>query len=130
VIHVLADIVTSILAVFALLLGRYTSYAVWFDAALGIVGGILILRWAWGLLKQTLNELLDLYPSEVLVTNLKQQIESDGHQVTDLHLWSQGQGTLVGILSVIPANEDADFRSYFHNLSKKLHLSVEKRSRN
>jgi len=128
VMHVLADIVTSLLAVVALLLGRHTPQAVWFDAAMGVLGAVLILRWSWSLLKQTSNELLDLYPTGVSVSLLKQKIESDGHQVMDLHLWSQGQGALVGILSVIPANENTDFRSYFSHIERKLHLSVEKKS--
>lgn len=127
VMHVLADILTSVFAVLALVIGRHSAQAVWLDAAMGVVGAVLILRWSWALLKQTSHELLDFYPAGTSVAELKQRIENDGHRVSDLHLWSQGQGALVGILTVTPANDDTDFRAYFRDLGGKLHLSVEKR---
>lgn len=51
-IHVLADALTSVLALVALLAGRYLGW-LWFDAVMGIVGGILVLRWSVSLLRDT-----------------------------------------------------------------------------
>ena len=60
------------------------------------------------------------------MSELKQQIERDGHRVWDLHVWSQGKGALVGLLTVTPANEQTDFRTYFRGRARGIHLSVER----
>lgn len=56
--HILADALTSILAIGALLAGKYFNL-IYFDSIIGILGGILILRWAIGLLKDTVKILID-----------------------------------------------------------------------
>ena len=50
--HVLADTLTSVLAIVALFVGKYLGWH-WLDAAMGIVGGLVIGKWTWGLLQQT-----------------------------------------------------------------------------
>jgi cation diffusion facilitator family transporter len=127
--HVLADALTSVLAIVALFVGRQFASAAWLDPVMGVVGALVILRWSWGLLKQTARELLDFHPQGVSLQELKSQIEKDGHRVHDLHVWSQGQGAFVGTLSVSPVRENvshADFRSYFSSFGEGLHLVVEK----
>ena len=127
--HVLADAVTSVLAIVALLVGRQFASAAWLDPLMGVVGALVILRWSWGLLRQTARELLDFHPQGVSLQELKAHIEKDGHRVHDLHVWSQGQGAYVGTLSVSPAEAthiQADFRSYFSSFGEGLHLVVEK----
>lgn len=57
--HILADALTSILAIFALLAGRYFNIT-FLDSVVGLLGGILILRWAFGLLKNTVKTLIDM----------------------------------------------------------------------
>lgn len=57
--HILADALTSILAIVALLVGKYFNLP-FFDALIGILGGIMILKWAIGLLKHTVKELIDI----------------------------------------------------------------------
>ena len=57
--HILADALTSILAIIALLAGKYFNF-VFLDPVIGVVGGILILRWAWGLIKDTVKILIDM----------------------------------------------------------------------
>lgn len=57
--HILADALTSILAIFALLIGKYLNLN-YLDSLVGIMGGVLILRWALGLLKHTTKELIDM----------------------------------------------------------------------
>ena len=57
--HILADALTSILAIFALLTGKYFNI-ICLDPLIGILGGILILKWAFGLIKHTVIELIDL----------------------------------------------------------------------
>ncbi len=57
-VHVLADALTSVLAIAALLAGRYLGW-VWLDPVMGIVGAIVIARWAWSLMGVTAGVLLD-----------------------------------------------------------------------
>ena len=57
--HILADALTSILAIGALVIGKYFQ-VVYLDALIGILVGLLILRWAVGLLKNTVKILVDM----------------------------------------------------------------------
>ena len=125
--HVLADALTSFLAILALVGGQYLTSAAWLDPLMGIIGALVILRWAWSLVKKTALELVDAHPQGISLSQLKQRIETDGHRVRDLHLWSQGRNKLVGLLSVVPASDSVktDFHKYFSELSHRLHLSVE-----
>ena len=57
--HILADALTSVLAIIALLIGKYFNF-IYLDAIVGILGGILILKWAAGLIKNTTAILIDM----------------------------------------------------------------------
>lgn len=57
--HILADALTSILAIAALIIGKYFNITC-LDALIGILGGILILRWAASLIKKTTKILIDM----------------------------------------------------------------------
>jgi cation diffusion facilitator family transporter len=90
--HVLADTLTSVLAIIALLAGRYMGW-VWLDPVMGLVGAGLITRWAWGLVKDTSRVLLGYQAPAAHVEAVKQSLERvDSNVVTDLHLWAIGPG--------------------------------------
>ena len=57
--HILADALTSILAIAALVIGKYLGWTC-LDALMGIVGGLLIVKWAITLLKDTIAVLIDM----------------------------------------------------------------------
>ena len=57
--HILADALTSILAIIALLAGKFFNLT-FLDPIIGIIGGILILKWAWNLIKDTAKVLIDI----------------------------------------------------------------------
>ncbi|WP_157801357.1 CDF family Co(II)/Ni(II) efflux transporter DmeF [Sphingobium sp. LB126] len=63
-VHVLADALTSVLAIAALLAGRYLGW-VWMDPVMGIVGAVVIARWSWSLMRDTASVLLDSTDSHV-----------------------------------------------------------------
>ncbi len=85
--HVLADAFTSVLAIAALLLGRYLGYN-WADPLMGIIGAIVILKWGYGLCKNTAWELLDGHAKEVSTQKIREVIEQlDGVKLLDLHVW-------------------------------------------
>ena len=57
--HILADALTSVLAIIALLIGKYLNI-ISLDAIIGILGGLLILKWAVGLINNTVRILIDM----------------------------------------------------------------------
>ncbi len=90
--HVLADALTSLLAIGALLAGKYFG-ANWLDPLMGIVGGALVARWSYGLIRESSGVLLDAQAEPERVSRVKQAIESSSaDRVCDLHLWSIGHG--------------------------------------
>lgn len=98
--HVLADALTSVLAIIALLCGRLLGW--WaLDPLMGIVGALVITRWAWGLMKDSSAILLDAGVSEEFRNQVRKAIESvDDNRVTDLHVWKVGPQHLAVIISV------------------------------
>lgn len=89
--HVMADALTSVLAIAALLSGKYLGWN-WMDPAMGIVGALLVARWSLGLIRQTSAVLLDRQDDEAAEV-IRDALESDGSaRVTDLHVWSIGPG--------------------------------------
>jgi cation diffusion facilitator family transporter len=98
--HVLADALTSLLAIFALLAAKLAGL-VWMDPLMGIVGAILVSRWSVGLLRTTSATLLDTQGPEQLQARIRRSIEDDHTRVADLHLWSIGPSIYGAIVSVV-----------------------------
>lgn len=97
--HVLADALTSVLAIAALLAGKYAGWN-WMDPIMGIVGALLITRWSWHLLKDTSRVLLDQQRSD-LEHDVRQSIENDDARISDLHLWAIGPNIHAAIVSIV-----------------------------
>jgi len=88
--HVLADALTSILAIIALLAGKYYAWN-WLAPVMGIVGATVITRWAYTLLKETSPVLLDESVDEKYKQAVKEKIENDSdNRISDLHIWRIG----------------------------------------
>lgn len=99
--HVLADALTSVLAIVALLAGKFFGW-VWLDAIMGIVGSLVISRWAIGLLRDTGNILLDGRSDEELVEQIQTTLESDADtRLSDLHVWQVGANDAAAIISLV-----------------------------
>jgi len=99
--HVLADALTSILAIFALLTAKYLGF-IWMDPFMGIVGAVLVSRWSLGLIHDTSGVLLDERGSEKIRTTIKKCIENnEGIRISDLHLWSVGPNIYAAIITVV-----------------------------
>jgi cation diffusion facilitator family transporter len=119
--HVLADALTSVLAVFALLAGKYLGQP-WLDPFMGLVGAALVVIWSWKLLRSSAHVLLDLQaPSEVQET-IRKAIESKGdNRVSDLHVWSVGPGIYAAEIAII-SSEPLDPDGYYGLLPGELGL--------
>ena len=99
--HVVVDAMTSVLAIFALLAGKYLHWTI-MDPLVGIIGAIIIAQWAYALIRNAMQMLLDRQPSAEMMQNIKSKIENDGDsQIADLHLWNVAPGRLAAIVSVI-----------------------------
>jgi cation diffusion facilitator family transporter len=90
--HVLADALTSVLAIMALLAGKYMG-AVWMDPVMGVLGAGLVIRWSWGLLRQSGRVLLDRQaPGEIRDAIVDAVEQQEGNRIYDLHVWAIGPG--------------------------------------
>ena len=125
--HVLADALTSFLAIFALLAAKYVGL-VWMDPLMGIVGAILVSRWSIGLLVGTSHVLLDRQAPVDVQQKVVDGIEKNGdNRVVDLHLWTVGPDIYAAIVSV--ATEIPKPPEYYKQLIpsdfKLVHVTVE-----
>jgi cation diffusion facilitator family transporter len=98
--HVLADALTSVLAIVALLAGAWRGWT-WLDPAMGLVGAVIIAVWSAGLIRSAGAVLLDMVPSQELAGIIRERLETDGDRVVDLHLWRLGPGHVGLIVSVV-----------------------------
>jgi len=128
-VHVLADALTSVLAIAALLAGRYLGW-VWLDPAMGIVGSIVIAKWAYNLMRDSAAVLLDT-TDEPVAAEIRELLEtSDDVRISDLHVWQVGPQSRAAIVSVVAAagvtaEAIRERLAPVHELS---HLTIELRS--
>jgi len=127
-VHVLADAATSVLAILALLGGRFLG-AAWLDPAMGLAGAALVSAWAWGLLRDSGRILLDAQMDAPVVEEIRQAVE-DGPvpaRLSDLHVWQVGRGRYACIVAVVTAADvDADhFRRAIAVHEEVVHVTVE-----
>lgn len=126
--HVLADTLTSLLAIVALLTGKYFGW-VWMDSVMGIVGAVVISRWSYGLIKESSNVLLDktvcFASFEAIAKSLKEENNAIIH---DIHVWKIGTSHQAAILSVV-TDEPLEPYAYTQILKQHLprlsHVSIE-----
>lgn len=124
--HVIADAFTSVLAIAALLTGRYLGW-VWMDPAMGIVGAIVIARWSWGLMRDTAAVLLDTTDQHV-ASEVRMLVEASGDaQIADLHVWRVGPEARAAIVSVVaaPGITSEAIRARLTPVHELAHLTVE-----
>ncbi|BAE50038.1 CDF family Co(II)/Ni(II) efflux transporter DmeF [Paramagnetospirillum magneticum] len=100
-VHVVADAVTSVLAIVALLFGKYLGWW-WMDPMMGLVGAAVIAKWSWGLMAETGAVLLDHSGDGSLEQEVRAAIEGDAdNRLADLHLWRVGAGHWAAIVSIV-----------------------------
>jgi len=98
--HVSADALTSILAIFALLAAKHLGL-IWMDPVVGVVGAVLVSHWSLGLLRNTSAVLLDKEGPDHIQRAIKESIEDQNSRVADLHVWSIGPNIYSVIVSVV-----------------------------
>lgn len=125
--HVLADALTSILAICALTMGKYWGLN-WMDPIMGLVGSVVIARWSLGLLKDTGRILMDVDPGAEKAQQAREILEWEkGVKVVDLHVWRLGPGHYGAIVSLIaqdPAPPD-HYKERLAAMPELSHITVE-----
>ena len=125
--HVLADAMTSLLAIVALVSGKYFGWNS-LDPMMGIVGAIIITRWSYGLLKQTSPILLDASIEQEYQLRIKNAIENDAdNRVCDIHVWKVGANHYAAIISLVThfPNTTEHYKGLLNNLHKLSHVTIE-----
>jgi cation diffusion facilitator family transporter len=125
--HVIADAMTSVLAIVALTTGKYFGW-VWMDPIMGIVGSLVIAKWSYGLLRDTSVILLDRVADKETVAAIKSAIESDAdNRVADIHVWIVGSHQMSAIISIVThfPKEPQHYKKLLSGFKDLAHLTVE-----
>jgi cation diffusion facilitator family transporter len=122
-VHVLTDALTSVLAIAALVAGRYLGWW-WLDPAVGLLGAAVIARWAWRLMQDTAAILLDTAEPALMAT-VRREVEAEGATIRDLHVWRIGPHAHAAIVSLAPGADGAAVRTRVRALPGMEHVTVE-----
>lgn len=126
--HVLADAATSVLAILALIGGKYWG-ADWLDPLMGIVGAVLILTWAYGLLRDSGRVLLDAEMNAPIVNEIRDAIAASPHsaEISDLHVWRVGRGKYACIVSIVTSGAATPdfFKRQLRVHEELVHVTIE-----
>ena len=127
-VHVAADAATSLLAVGALVGGRYFQL-VWLDAGVGLLGSTVVAVWAWALLRSTGRILLDAEMDAPVVQRIREALREApiAVEIHDLHVWRVGRGKyacILGIATDAPVTPEY-FRTLLRAHDEIAHVTVE-----
>lgn len=124
--HVAADALTSLTAIFALSAGKYLGWG-WLDPFMGAIGSLVILKWAYGLIKTTSVILIDRNTDSHLTEKVNKLVTSDGEtKILDLHIWKINSTEYAAMLSVSSRTSGpAHFKKVLSELNELVHVTVE-----
>ena len=125
-VHVLADALTSVLAIVALTCGFLFGW-VWLDPLMALVGVAVILSWSFSLIRSAGTVLLDMVPDRHLAGHIRQHLEVEGDKVCDLHLWQLGPGhvgLIAGMVSDHPQAPSA-YKARLEGIEGLSHVTIE-----
>jgi cation diffusion facilitator family transporter len=125
-VHVLADALTSVLAIVALTCGFVFGW-VWLDPLMALVGVVVILSWSLRLIRSAGAVLLDMVPDRHLAGHIREHLEVDGDRVSDLHLWRLGPGHVGLIAAVVSDRPQAPnvYKARLAGIAGLSHVTVE-----
>ena len=125
--HVLADALTSVLAIAALVGAMWLGWW-WLDPLVGVVGAVVIGLWSIGLMRESSAVLLDREMDHPLAREIREDIESDGDaKLADLHVWRVGRAQFAAIACVVADAPLAPsvYRARLARHDELVHLSLE-----
>jgi cation diffusion facilitator family transporter len=125
--HVLADALTSVLAIVALAGGMLYGWR-FLDPVMGMVGAVVVGRWAWSLARDSARVLLDAEDHGQTAAEIRRIIKGQpDHEIADLHLWRVGPASRACILSLVTHSpQPVDYyRRLLADVEGLDHLTVE-----
>ncbi len=126
--HVITDAATSVLAIIALLGGKFWG-ADWLDPLMGIVGGVLVAVWATGLIKESGRALVDAEMGAPITDEVREVIARSPipAEIVDLHVWRVGRGSYACILSLHTTSETSPeyFKTLLRQHEELVHITIE-----
>jgi Co/Zn/Cd efflux system component len=124
--HILADALTSMLAIVALIGGKWMGWG-FLDPASALVGSAVILKWGIGLARSSASQLLDANPTPEKCDAIKRRLEAMEASVVDLHVWDLGHGARSCIVSLTSKDPRplADYRAAVLEVAPITHLTIE-----
>lgn len=124
--HVLADALTSLLAIVGLLVAMFVGWT-WIDPVVGLLGGLVIGRWSLQLMQDSGAVLVDAAMDPAVAAAIRRVLEAGDDRVIDLHVWRVGPGHTAAILSVISPTPRApeEYKARLRHLSNLCHVTVE-----
>jgi len=125
-VHVLADAAVSILAVVGLVIARELQW-LWIDAAMGIIGAMVISNWALALVRAAGAVLLDIRPNSELVRSVRECLERGSDRIADLHLWRVGPGHVAVVATIVSHEPQTPsfYKGRLANLPGLSHVTIE-----
>jgi len=127
-VHVIADAVTSVLAIVALSCGKAFGWT-WLDPLCGIVGSMVIGQWSWSLIASTQTILLDYEPE---TSDLRFEIRKalgnyKDTRICDLHIWQVGVNRFSAIISIVTGQPEppAVYKRMLAEHEELLHVTIE-----
>jgi Co/Zn/Cd efflux system component len=124
--HVLADALTSILAIVALIAAMMLGW-LWLDALMGIVGAAIISVWALGLLKDTSRILLDASIDAPVRQQIIDAVQTTGAEIRDIHIWKVSADHYALVLSVASSENEisSQIRQHLDLYQQLQHITIE-----
>ena len=125
--HVLADALTSVLAIVALAGGALLGWR-WLDPAVALIGALVIGHWSLGVLRGSARSLVDATSDPALQQRIREAIECDADaRVSDLHVWQVGSSAWCAAISVVADKPLAagSYRERLAGITRLRHVTVE-----
>lgn len=126
-VHVLADALTSVLAIIALVCGKYLGWN-WLDPVMGLVGALVILRWSIGLVIESAPVLLDAGIEETRERAVRARLEADTDtHITDLHIWRVSSHHYVAVISLLSHSSRTSgyYKDQLRDFPELAHVTIE-----
>jgi len=126
-VHVLADALTSLLAIAALAGALWLGWW-WLDPLVGVAGAVVIGVWAVGLMRESSAVLLDREMDHPLTREIREELEADGDaKVADLHLWRVGRAKFAAVVCIVADTPLAPsvYRERLARHAELAHVSIE-----
>lgn len=129
--HVLADALTSLLAILALVSGKYGGWN-WMDPSVGLLGALLVGRWSLSLLRSSSQTLLDRQAPQAVLDAIRTPIEAlEATRVEDLHVWSIGPAIYAAEIVIVSRRPESPetYRQLIPQELRVVHAAIEIHSR-